>query len=106
MKQTTKRVKPVALQVRIGPALHKKLKRDAKRHNKSLNATMVHLLEEPFTPRISSKALIPTNFAKYRELGPKWPPQSELSRLFEVAIRLELEAEAAAAASDATTAAT
>lgn len=105
MKQTTKRVKPVALHVRISPALHKKLKRDAKRHNKSLNATMAHLLEEPFTPRISTKALIPANFAKYRELGPR--PQSELSRLIEAAIRLELEADvAASAAADAITAAT
>lgn len=75
MKQTTKRVKPVALQVRISPALHKKLKRDAKRHNKSLNATMVHLLEEPF------KSRIPTNFANDRTLGPTWQRSDLLDAL-------------------------
>ncbi len=81
MKTTPKRLKPVSIKVRISPALHKKLKRDAKQHNKSLNGTMAHLLEEPF------KSRIPTNFANDRTCGPKWQRSNLLD-----ALKLELAA--------------
>ena len=40
-----KKAEVVSLNLRLGPNLHKAMKRISKKHNRSLNAQIVHVLE-------------------------------------------------------------